>query len=101
MTGRGREDFQAGFDSGAYRLEVFERWLGGEGRRFRWIVGAPEAPGETVSTGPPASRPTQKVSVASASDRLEGGADKESSDRCDRMVGATGTRGHGRSRTTC
>ena len=57
LTGRGREDFLAGFDSAAYRLEVFERWLGGEGRRFRGHVGVPRARGKPAPSGRPASRP--------------------------------------------
>ena len=66
LTGRGRVDFLAGFDSGAYRLELFERWLGGEGRRFRGHIGVPRARGKSAPSGRPASRPAPGEPASSA-----------------------------------
>ena len=99
LTGRGRVDFLAEFDSGAYRLELFERWLGGEGRRFRGHIGVPRAREKSAPSGRPASRPAPGDPVSTASDRLECGEGEGTDDPGERMVGVTGTRGDGRSTT--
>lgn len=96
LTGRGRQDFLAGFDSAGYRLDVFGRWLGGEGRRFRGHVGAPRARGEGASTVRPASAPAPSGYVPSGHDRPGRGA----GEGADGPAGATGTPGDGRITTS-
>jgi phage replication O-like protein O len=57
LTGRGRGELLAAFASGSYRAEAFERWLGGEGRRYRGAVLAHGVGGEAAARGQDAPYP--------------------------------------------